>query len=108
MGCGGATLRSRHSVLVQVAGNGVRGLALRALPHNAGHHVVWHRPWSPEATPWSRRTASASRVRLRMKSRESSAKTTAMCAIALPIGVPHRVVPSHGRLRLIRLRFPGW
>jgi hypothetical protein len=20
----------------------------RALPHNAGHHVVWRRPWSPE------------------------------------------------------------
>src|SRR6476659_1005259 len=24
------------------------GLALRALPHNAGHHVVWRRPWSAE------------------------------------------------------------
>jgi hypothetical protein len=59
-------------------------------------------------TPWSRRTASAFRVRLRMKSRSSSAKTTAMCAIALPIGVPRRVVPSHGRRRLTRLQFPGW
>jgi hypothetical protein len=42
------TLRSRHSVLAQVAGNGVGSLALRALPHNAGHHVVWHRSWSAE------------------------------------------------------------
>ena len=33
---GARTLRSRHSVLVQIAGNGVRRLALRALPHNAG------------------------------------------------------------------------
>jgi transposase len=62
----------------------------------------------PRTTPWSRRTASASRVRLRMKSRESSAKTTAMCAIALPIGVPRGVVPSHGGCRLTHLRFPGW
>ena len=32
---GARTLRSRHSVLVQIAGNGVGGLALPALPHNA-------------------------------------------------------------------------
>ena len=38
---GARTLRSWHSVLVQIAGNGVRRLALRALPHNAGHHVLW-------------------------------------------------------------------
>lgn len=45
---GGRTLRGRHSVLVQVAGNRVGGLALDALPHNAGHHIVWHRSWSAE------------------------------------------------------------
>ena len=41
---GARTLRSRHSVLVQIAGNGVRRLALRALPQDAGHHIVWRRP----------------------------------------------------------------
>jgi hypothetical protein len=40
----------------------------------------------PTTTPWSLRTASASRVRLRMKSRSSSAKTT---------GGQRQVVPSY-------------
>jgi hypothetical protein len=31
---GARTLRSRHSILVQVAGNGVRRLSLRPLPQN--------------------------------------------------------------------------
>jgi hypothetical protein len=84
---GARTLRGRYSVLVQVAGNGVRRLALRALPHNAGHHIVWRRPRSPKDDTVVPCTARASRVRLRMKSRSSSANTTAMCAIALPIGV---------------------
>jgi hypothetical protein len=45
---GAHTLRRRHSVLVQVAGNSARGLALGALPQNAGHDVVWRRPRSAE------------------------------------------------------------
>ena len=40
------TLRSRHSVLVQVAGSGVRRLAIHALAHNAGHNIVRRRSWS--------------------------------------------------------------
>ena len=73
-------LRSGHSVLVQVAGNGVRRLALRALPHNAGHHVRTMRATTssgvdlgrPSVTPFSFLTCSASRVRILMKSRPSS------------------------------------
>jgi hypothetical protein len=41
---GARTLCSRHSVLVEVAGNGVCGLSLRVFPHNAGHHLVWLTP----------------------------------------------------------------
>ena len=84
---GRGALGSRHSVLVQIAGNGVRGLALHALPHNAGHHIVWVDLDLPGVTPFSFLTRSASRVRILMKSRSSSANTTAMCAMALPIGL---------------------
>jgi hypothetical protein len=41
----------------------------------------------PRSTPFTFLTCSASRVRILMKLRSSSAKTTAMRAIALPIGV---------------------
>jgi hypothetical protein len=34
--------------LLRSRANGVGSLALRALSHNAGHHVVWHRSWSAE------------------------------------------------------------
>jgi hypothetical protein len=84
---GARTLHSRHSVLVQVAGNGVLGLAsMRSRTTRAGTSSVVD-VGRPRTTPWSRRTASASRVRLLMKSRSSSAKTAAMCAIALPVGL---------------------
>jgi hypothetical protein len=99
---GARTLRSRHSVRVQIAGNRVCGLALRALPHNAGHHVRTTRATTssgvdlglPSVTPFSLLTCSASRVRILMKSRSSSANTTAMCAMALPIGVRESIPSS--------------
>jgi hypothetical protein len=87
LGPGARTLRRRHGVTVEVAGNGVRGLALDALAHDAGHHVVWRRSWSAERDAVLHLTCSASRVRILMKSRFSSANTTAVCAMALPIGV---------------------
>ena len=37
-----------HSVLVKVAGNGVRDLAVHVLAYDAGNHVVWPRPQSAE------------------------------------------------------------
>jgi hypothetical protein len=77
-------LRSGHSVLVQVAGNGVGGLALRALPQKRATTSSGVDLGLPSVTPFSFLTCSASRVRILMKSRSNSAKTTAMCAIALP------------------------
>ena len=80
---GARNLRSRHSVLVQVAGDGVHRFAHRALAYDAGHHLAGVDLGRPRTTPRSLRTASASCVRLRMKSRSSSANTTAMCAMRI-------------------------
>jgi hypothetical protein len=91
---------------------GSRAMAYAVLPsvrsRTTRATTSWRRPWSPEddtvVASHGQRIPRAASDEVALELREDHSHVRHR----LPIGVPHRVVPSQGRRRLTRLPFPGW